>query len=259
MYATNYFEKNFLNTMKNITFAAPSKVYIGLYLSSPGESGNEGVEVNYSGYARQEITFTEPAKMLGGVGIKNSEDIQFNTADKEVGTATYIGISDSKIGGNMLVYGKITEDLSISTGEAPMLLAGEVIYYATNDLSNAYKTKLLNVLRGKNIQGFLPHMALFSGDPENGGAELNGANYERIELKFSVPKVTETGQTEIKLSETAKFPRPSTSWGNWAYSAIYDAKSSGEPVWVQEKTPNKPIKKSYTPIINEGDLIATIN
>lgn len=259
MYATNYFERGILTTMKGVTLTAPSKIYIGLYLSNPGETGAAGNEVDYNGYTRQEIGFTEPAKMFNGIGIKNIEDIQFPTSNKEVGTATYIGLSDSKIGGNMLAYGKVTEDLPISAGEAPMLLAGEVMYYLTGDLSNSYKSKVLNVLRGKNIQGFNPHMTLFNGDPENGGAELTGENYERVALNFGVPKVTETGQTEIKLAETARFPRPTTTWGNWAYSAIYDASENGEPVWTQEKTPSKPIKKSYTPIINEGDLIASIN
>lgn len=259
MYATNYFERGILSTMKGITLTAPSKIYIGLFLSNPGETGSAGSEVDYSGYSRQEVIFTEPAKMLNGIGIKNIEDIQFATSSKEVGTATFIGLSDSKIGGNMLAYGKVTEDLPISAGEAPMLLSGEITYYLTGDLSIDYKTKVLNVLRGKNIQGFTPCMSLFSGDPENGGAELTGENYERIELNFGVPKVTEAGQTEIKLAETARFPRPTTTWGNWAYTAIFDKFENGNPVWIQAKNPSKPIKKSYTPIINEGELIASIN
>ena len=39
MYATNYLERSFLNILKNITFTAPEEVYIGLYLTNPGEEG----------------------------------------------------------------------------------------------------------------------------------------------------------------------------------------------------------------------------
>lgn len=259
MYATNYLERNFLNVTKNITFNAPAEVFIGLYLSNPTETGDKGVEVNYGGYERKKIVFSAPATESSGIGIKNMEKISFAKADKNVGTVTYIGISDSKVSGNMLAYGKLTEDLIIDTGETPTLLIGEVVYWITGDLSTAYKTKLLNIFRGQSITGVNPHLALFSGNPDSGGAELSGANYSRVKLTFGNPTVTATGQTEMTTSVDASFNRPSTDWGTWFYTVIMDKDVTGQPIWVQEKNPSKPIKKSYMPEIPAGALKLSIN
>ena len=54
MYATNYFEEKFLNVLRGVPFSAPARMFIGLYMSNPGESGSGGIEANYSGYKRVE-------------------------------------------------------------------------------------------------------------------------------------------------------------------------------------------------------------
>lgn len=259
MYATNYFETGVLNAMKGVTFAAPLQTYVGLYLNNPTETGTAGTEIAYTGYERKIISWGTPAAESGGIGIKNDIQITFNKADRDVGTVTYIGIHDSKVGGNMLAYGILTEPLVIAETDAPVLLVGEVIYYLTGDLSNAYKTKLLNIFRGQNLVGVSPHFALYNGNPENGGAELSGANYARVPLTFTAPKESESGQMSIENSVTTNFNRPTTSWGNWTYSAIFDRLTGGEPIWLQEKTPAKEIKKGYMPIIAEGNVRMAIN
>lgn len=259
MYATNYLEEAVLNTMKGITYTAPATIYAGLYINNPGESGREGVELSYTGYERMPITYTEPTTESGGIGIKNDSQITFATSEVDAGTASYIGISDSKVGGNMLIYGKLTDDLEIRAGEAPVLLQGEVVHYMTGNLSKAYKVKLLNILRKQNIAGFTPHMALFNGDPESGGAELSGDNYARVALTFSAPEEAAGGQMSIQNSIAATFNRPTSAWGNWAYSAIYDAATNGQPVWTISKNPVKEIKKGYMPTIAEGDIKVGIN
>ena len=50
MYACDYLENGVLNTLRGITFPAPAKVYLALYISDPGESGASGVEAAYTGY-----------------------------------------------------------------------------------------------------------------------------------------------------------------------------------------------------------------
>ena len=258
MYATDYLEKNFLNIMNGITFTAPQNIYIGLFLSNPGEIGT-GVEVNYVGYERMAITFSAPSEMNGGIGITNDSLITFATSAIDAGTVTHIGLLDSKVGGNILAYGKLTENLDVLAGEAPVLLAGEVSYYLLGNLSKAYKTKLLNIFRKTNLVGITPHFALFNGSPEQGGAELSGSNYERVALTFSTPSPGNSGQMYIQNSEGTTFNRPSEAWGTWSYSAIYDAKSQGEPVWIQEKVPSKAIKKGYMPVIALNAIKLAIN
>lgn len=259
MYATNYLEAAALNIMRGAAFTAPSTVYVGLYINNPGETGKEGVELSYTGYERMPITYTEPAEESGGIGVKNDSQITFATSEVDAGMASYIGISDSKVGGNMLIYGKLTDDLEIRAGEAPVLLQGEIVHYLTGNLSRAYKVKLLNILRKQNITGFTPYLALFNGDPESGGAELSGDNYARVALAFTAPAESAGGQMTVSNSTAATFNRPTSAWGNWTFSAIYDAAANGLPVWTIAKDPAKEIKKGYMPTIAEGDIKVGIN
>lgn len=259
MYATNYFEKAFLNTMLNVSFTAPSNVYVGLFLSNPTESGVAGTEISYAGYERKEVIFSAPTKEGNTMTVKNVEQINFPVSDKDAGTITYIGIMDSKVGGNMLLYGKLTDDLILSTGEAPVLLVGEVKYICSGNLSDSYKTKLLNILRGITIAGYIPHFALFNGSPDSGGSELTGDNYSRPSIAFSTPAEQQSGQSLIQNSSVVNFNRPTTSWGVWSHSVIMDAGSSGSPVWIKEKAPAKEIKRGYMPTVGIGDCRIAIN
>ena len=71
MYASDYLETGFLNVLRGMTFTAPAKCYLALFLNDPGESGTIGTEIAYAGYARKAIDFSEPAAINGGIGIQN--------------------------------------------------------------------------------------------------------------------------------------------------------------------------------------------
>ena len=79
MYACDYLENGILNALRGVTFAAPAKCYLALYLNDPGESGTAGTEVSYTGYKRMEIDFSAPADSNGGIGVQNLTDITFPT------------------------------------------------------------------------------------------------------------------------------------------------------------------------------------
>lgn len=258
MYATNDTEQKFLNTMKGVTWVAPANVYVGLYITNPGEEGT-GVELSYDGYERQVINFSPAAEEDGVISIKNLSQITFPQAGIDAGTVTHIGISDSKIGGNMLAYGKSIEGLDIKEGEAPVLMAEEIVIYSTGDLSKVYKRKFLNVFRGESIAGITPHLALYNGNPESGGAELLGANYERVPIEFSSVEETSSGQTIIKNSEEVRFNRPTDDWGLWNWVAVMDAKSQGEPIWVYNRGVSKELKKGYMPYAEIAALRFAVN
>ena len=107
MYACDYLENGVLNVLRGVTFAAPAKVYLALYLNDPGEDGASGTEVSYAGYKRIEIDFSSPAETNGGIGVQNLEDITFPTPVTAAGTITHVGILDSLAGGNMLCRGEL--------------------------------------------------------------------------------------------------------------------------------------------------------
>lgn len=259
MNATDYLEKGFLNVLRGTTFSAPASVYLGLYLSSPGESGSEGTETDYDGYARQPITFSAPAAMSGGLGIQSLEQLNFPVARTAAGTIQYVGVCDSPSGGNVLAYGPLTEAIVIRVGEAPVMLAGEVQLYLLNDLSTAYKTKLLNLFRAESINGVSPCLALWNGDPENRGAELTGGNYARVALTFAAPAAADSGQTVLVTSTDAAFNRPTSEWGNWTHTTVQDAASGGEPIYISAEAAPTMVKKGYMPIFAAGDVRLAVN
>lgn len=259
MYASNYLEAAVLNAMRGQTFTAPSAVYVALYLSDPGEAGTSGTEVSYSGYQRQTVTFSEPATEAGGIGFKNISQITFPTPEQAAGTIQWIAIMDSQVGGNQLCRAELTEPLTIGAGEPPVFLPGDIFFYLTGNFSKAFKTRILNTFRGTSLAGFTPHFALYNGDPESGGSELSGDNYARVSLAFSSPAEQESGQLMIQTSKASSFNRPTTDWGNWSYSAIYDAASSGNPIATVKRATAKDIKRGYMPTIAAGAVKIGLN
>ena len=258
MYATNYLERGFLNVMKNISLNAPDKVYVGLYITNPTEEGT-GIEVKYNGYERQEIKFSSAAEEDGQIQIKNLEQVNFPKSEVDAGTITYIGISDSKVGGNMLAYGKLVEDLDVRSGESVILLKNEVVIYSNGQLSNAYKKKLLNIFKGENVQGIVPYLALYNGNPESGGSELLGDNYSRVQIQLNAPEENSSGQSVITNSNEIIFNRPSSNWGNWSFTAVMDNERLGEPIWIYNRGIVKELKRGYMPRAEIGALKFAIN
>lgn len=259
MYASNYLEAAVLNAFRGQTFTAPSAVYVALYLSDPGETGTSGTEVSYSGYQRQVVTFSEPAAEAGGIGIKNVSQITFPTPEQAAGTIQWVAIMDSQVGGNQLCRSELTRYLTIGEKEPPVFLPGDISFYATGNFSKSFKTRFLNTLRGVSLAGFIPYYSLFNGDPENGGSELSGDNYTRVPLSFAAPSEQESGQLLISNNTLASFNYPTTDWGHWSYSAIYDASTSGNPVSIVKRTIEKDILIGYMPTISPGAIKIGLN
>lgn len=239
MYATNYMENLVLNTLRGQTATAPSNLYAALFLSSPGETGAEGTEVSYQGYQRQPITFSAPAPLSGGIGFQNAAEVTFPITPVSLGSITHIGVLDSPTGGNMLLYGEFTEAISVGANESPVIVAGEAQWWGVGEMSTAYRTKALNLLRGQSIPGFVPYLALFNGNPETGGTELSGANYARVRIAFGAPAQQVGGQSQITNSEQADSNRASSAWGTLTYVAVMNAATAGQPVYYLQQTPKE--------------------
>lgn len=259
MYACNHLENGVLNALRGVTFTAPAKCYLAIFLNDPGESGAGGTEVSYTGYKRIEVDFSAPADYSGGIGVQNLTDIVFPTPGQAAGTVTHVGVMDSIVGGNMLARGELIEPLVIGTGEPPVFLAGDVLFYLTGNLSKAWKAKVLNVFRGQSINGITPYFSLWNGSPEQSGSELSGDNYQRVPITFGAPTEQDSGQIIARNSVAASFPRPSTAWGTWDHSALYSAAASGEPVFIKPLTEAIELRRGYMPTIAEGAVEVGLN
>jgi hypothetical protein len=125
MSKTNYLENAIGNhILRNIAYASPALVYVGVFTAAPGEAGG-GTEVAGNGYARKIATFGAPA--TPGV-FANTNTITFDVATPGGwGTLTHFAIFDAVSGGNMLYYGSISVPKLIDVGDAAVYQPGQLI------------------------------------------------------------------------------------------------------------------------------------
>ncbi len=256
MYATNILETMILNTFRGQAATAPATLKLGLFLTSPGEAGG-GTEVSYAGYQRQTIVFSEPAVTDGGMEIHNSAEITFPTPAVNVGTIQFFGVFDAATG-NCLLYSPVTNPAETRSGEAPVIIAGEAQWVLTEDFTQSWKTKVLNLMRGVSIAGFTPYLAMYNGSPDESGTELSGNGYARPQVGFGAPAEQSGGAMQIANSAQVDFNRSNAAWGIWDNTAVCDASESGNVVFFKSRT-SKEMRKGIRASVAAGDLTLAVN
>lgn len=166
---------------------------------------------------------------------------------------------DSLTGGNMYVYGQLGEPLQIQANVAPVVRESGVKWVSSGKLSMAYKTKVLNLLRGMDCSGFSPYLALCNGSPEAGGAEFVGGDYARMAVTFGSPAGQDGGAMMISNSSQITSATATSSWGNLTHIAIYDAENSGSPYMIDAANPSTLMSKDKAVIYEPGTLKFSIN
>lgn len=117
---SNFLENKVLGHVFGATpYTAPATLYVGLFTSSPGETGS-GTEVSGGSYARQTIAFT-----VTGAQASNTAAVEFPTATASWGTITFAAIYDALSGGNLLAYGALTTSKTIDNGDVFRIPAGD--------------------------------------------------------------------------------------------------------------------------------------
>jgi hypothetical protein len=113
----------------------------------------------------------------------------------------------------------------------------------------------LNVLRGQTFSGFNSHVALFNGNPQEGGVELSGEGYARVPVPLSSPAIQAGGNTKIFSTEMTEFPEALSSWGTWAWTAIMPEITGGLPMFAMQK-PDAPevMHPNYQPFFNVNNI-----
>lgn len=265
MYARDFFETAILNLANNQTISHPSKMYVALLYSNPGESGAYA-EVNYQGYARQEISFSAPVSGTGSHYIQNSEMITFAESTETAQTATHIGIFDNANSntGNMWLYGALDQTIAITPGVSPIFQIGSIKFTLSGKISSAYRVKILNTLRGEDGEdcaGFIPYFGCAIGDIDvSVNNEFSGTNYSRVQISFSTPDNLSSGAMAIHNTDTFATDYAGSNWGSWAYTVVFDNSTvgSGGAFYYSSRTPNN-IYKGGACGYNAGDLVLTIN
>jgi hypothetical protein len=225
---SDYLEAALLShVLRNTAYTSPgASVYVALHIADPTDAGN-GAEVTYTNYARVQVTSWDAPSARA---TANTAQIDFPTpggdGDSDV---THVGVWDADLNGNLLFYGALSTaksiqdgiDFSIAAGDLDISLTGAVSTYLGNAL-------LSHVLR--NTAYTTPGTSIYVGlsttqDEDEGGAEVTGNNYSRVQVtSWDAPSAT-GGDTEN--SSTISLPTPSGTWGTPDSTDIWDAATNG--------------------------------
>lgn len=123
--ASNYLEtKIYDHVLRNTSYTPAATIYVALFTSTGTaaelEAGTLTNEVTGGSYARQTIAFGASSNGVGS----NSGTITFPTASAGWGTVRFAAVMDASSAGNVLVYGQLTSDVTINSGNTFQFNAG---------------------------------------------------------------------------------------------------------------------------------------
>lgn len=257
--AGDHFETQVLKLFNGTQFTGFSNVYLTLSSQNPKEDGSGLLEPGYQGYKRMPIAFTPPAPLNNSIGIMNLSEIKFPEANVSGTTCEYIALYDSASGGNMLIYSPINgSGVAIEANKQPTLRVNEAKFWITGNLTDTFKTWILNTLNGQNILGFSPYATLYSGEPDNGGVELSGGNFARASIAFGNPTETANGQKNISNVAIVEYPVASQDIGAYNVDAVMSAQNSGQCL-TYVLGANDEYKRNDMSWYDIGDIVISIN
>lgn len=108
-------------------YTRPATVYVALYTVAPTDAGG-GVEVSGGSYARAAVMNNATNWPAASGGQKsNGTAITFPVATASWGTVIAWGILDAASGGNLLYYGTLAANKTISTGDTASFAASDLV------------------------------------------------------------------------------------------------------------------------------------
>jgi hypothetical protein len=110
---------------RGVTVNSPSQMFLALYISDP-TGLDVGVEVAYSEYLRQQVTFTSPTQGANEAAVANSAALNFPIPTTDVGNVAFFGLRDALSGGNLLCSAVWSIAKSINAGEQFSMDAGNL-------------------------------------------------------------------------------------------------------------------------------------
>jgi hypothetical protein len=124
---SDYLENEVLDyVFSGASFTSPATVYVGLFTATPSDSGG-GTEVTGGSYARVTVTNNATNFPAASGGAKaNGTDVTFVTATANWGTVVAFGIFDASSAGNLLVWGDVTPNKAINTGDTAKFAIGDL-------------------------------------------------------------------------------------------------------------------------------------
>ena len=111
--ASDYLENRLVDhSLGTTAFVKPTAVFIALFTVTPTDVAASGTEVTGGSYARQAAAFAAAA---GGSAALTAA-VTFPSATADWGTVVAVGIFDAATVGNMLWWGPLTANRTVSLG-----------------------------------------------------------------------------------------------------------------------------------------------
>lgn len=105
-------------------YTAPATLYVGLFTATPSDTGG-GTEVTGGSYARKSVTNNATNFPAASSGSKsNGTAITFAAATASWGIITSFGIFDAASAGNLLVWGPLTANKTVDSGDTVSFAIG---------------------------------------------------------------------------------------------------------------------------------------
>ena len=127
---TTYGSTQVLNGLIGKSTGPLSNCYIALSTTAPNADGTNFTEPSSSaGYARSIIglsgtTATQVMSAPSAGATSNTSIIFFPEATDSWGTVTYFGLYSSQTGGNLVLYGTLTNPIAVAANYVPLFRVG---------------------------------------------------------------------------------------------------------------------------------------
>jgi hypothetical protein len=121
---------------------------------------------------------------------------------------------------------------------------------------NLFELRVLNILRGIDVTGIVPEVALYTAAPteSSAGTEVSGVNYARASVTFSSPAGPDPMSTQNVGA--VSFPTPGVGgWGTVVGFGVVDSDSN--LYYFGAQTPNKVINEGDTVQYDDGTIVIT--
>lgn len=124
---SDFLENELLDhVFSNAAYSPGATLYLALFTAAPTDAGG-GTECSGGSYDRADVANNATNFPAASGGAKsNGASLPFATASGSWGLVTHWALFDANSGGNMLVWGALTADKTIDSGDTPSFAIGDL-------------------------------------------------------------------------------------------------------------------------------------
>ena len=262
---TDYCEAQLLNHLfGGVPYNTPQILYFGYMVGTPGETGS-GAEPNFGSYDRIGVTNNTLNFPLTSNQTKtNATEIIFDEATANHGLVQAIGIWDSPVAGNLLVYFPLANPINIAASDAMKIPVGSItMQFAAGGFSNYVKNAFLNMLFGNVPFNLIPllYVGYSNTAPTDAtsGTEPAVGGYARVAVANS-SNLFPVASTGIKTNALdINFPEATASQGSATHIQFFDALSGGNYLGRYALSPVQAISQYTIPVLSANSVNITLD